>query len=147
MKRMTERGPVGAWLRRERDQRGWSVPQMLEHLAAADIVLNLSAYRDYESGGRVPGDQRLREMEAALGSKPAENLDAADQVAAAIDRQTNAITAILQALVDELHSVRSGEDERFAAMERAVEALGRSIVPAPAGGASEAPRARREPME
>jgi transcriptional regulator with XRE-family HTH domain len=109
---------------------------MLDHLAGADIVLNLSAYRDYESGGRVPGAQRLEEMAAALGSHPEEPVEAKDLVAAAIRDQTE----VLRAVLEELRGWRDVDRERLTEHEATMKRLVELTPCAPGTAAPPVPR-------
>jgi transcriptional regulator with XRE-family HTH domain len=65
----SERGYVGAWMRRERLARGWSETQVVE---ALPVKIRPDYYRQVEagSGGKRPGPELLLALMELFGSRP-----------------------------------------------------------------------------
>lgn len=85
----SERGPIGAWMRRERIAREWSVADVSQELAAMGETATPATLRQYEAGPRQPGAVLLAALIRLYGSEPQEAPSPAsdiDRLAAAIDR-------------------------------------------------------------
>jgi transcriptional regulator with XRE-family HTH domain len=103
-KRDDERGPVAAWLRRERLARGWTTHDAVRELAKRGIHITEPSYRGYEAGPRVSAPVR-KGMEAAFGvpapatdtEKEATEPKLSDLIAA-LQAQTEAISALVTRL-------------------------------------------------
>jgi transcriptional regulator with XRE-family HTH domain len=103
MRTPAQRGPIGNWLRDERIARGWTnAATARANLDRAGIRVAPSVYAEWESGTRLPSERHLEQLRAFYGSEPVGAATGRDAVAAAIDRQTE----VLGALVDELRAMR-----------------------------------------
>jgi len=99
-----ERGPVAAWLRRERLARGWTTHDAVGELAKRSVHITEPSYRGYEAGPRVSVSVR-NGMEAAFGvpapatdtEKEATEPKLSDLIAA-LQAQTEAISALVTRL-------------------------------------------------
>lgn len=70
MKTDAQRGELGVWLRRERRDRGWTVPRALTELRKRGYALSETSYRMYEGGSRRPGEEALQSLEVLYGKAP-----------------------------------------------------------------------------
>lgn len=115
----TERGYIGAWMRRERLARGWKEAQVVAHLADLGQRIREDYYRQLEagSGGKKPGPELQAALENIYGSQPlapppdttgSTDLDAA-RVAGitALTEATQQQTAVLRELLEEIRADRS----------------------------------------
>lgn len=91
-----DRGPVAAWMRRERLERGWTT-----HDVAERIGITEPSYRGYEAGPRVsaPVRRALEKLykKAAPSPQAQQPSDIADLVVA-LREQTAAINALVERL-------------------------------------------------
>lgn len=141
--RRTDKPPFSAWLSAERRRHGLKVDEVARRLRELGFPAEESTYRTWEAGRR-PAQETVVALERMFGTAaPGEDAAAQGDVAAAIDRQT----AVITALVDELRAAREDRD-RIAGLERAVEQLLAAVGPIErAGAASRAPRAPRTGAE
>lgn len=65
-----QRGYVAAWMRREREARGWSQKEMADRLATVGYAVDPVYYRQIEAGPRKPGPDFLHALERLYGSSP-----------------------------------------------------------------------------
>ena len=97
-----DRGPIGAWLRRERIERMWRVKEVVAMLAEDpyDIDITESWYRQVESGKAQPGQILLLALTRIFESEPdvAEAEAPADALVAAIEELTREMRALRAAL-------------------------------------------------
>lgn len=113
VKSPSERGVIGAWAYQARTEADLSVEQVAERIGARGQAVSAATIRGIESGAKKPGARLLRLMGQVLESTPpgsvAPVMDG-DPVAAAIDRQTEAIkvqTAAIQAQTNALLALLS----------------------------------------
>lgn len=143
MKTPAQRGVVGNWLRQQRMERGWETARKaLHNLKLAGIDIHESVYREWESGARLPADERLAELVAFYGSSPyappadSAHTDAGGALVEAINRQTAAIEAQTQMLALVLSRLVPGAGEpeldELAAQRMYDELRRPRSVPAPA---------------
>jgi transcriptional regulator with XRE-family HTH domain len=130
-----ERGPIGAWMRRERLAHQWTPADVVARLGRKGAPILEGSYRGYEAGPRPPSEQIIRALEAVFGSQapdtknePAEP-QGLDGLIAAIQAQTEAINR----LVDRLGASPQPTDWRSLARMAA------QMATAPSIGADEAP--------
>ncbi len=64
-----ERGPIGAWMRRERTARDWSQKEMPERLATVGQRVDADYYRQLEAG-KKPGPEVMDALQRLFGSEP-----------------------------------------------------------------------------
>lgn len=99
-----ERGPVAAWMRRERRARKWTTADVVRELGKRGVHILEPSYRGYEAGPRPPSAQVRHALEAVFGSpapditKEAAEPQQLDGLIAAITAQTAAITRLADAL-------------------------------------------------
>lgn len=111
MKRDSERGPVGRWLRQERLKLDVSV----EAVSAA-LGLNPATYRAWESGAKRPGASWLPELARYFGSEPPLEMQPAPDMGALI--------AALSALTEQIQMEREERRAWERGIERALRAAG-----------------------
>src|SRR3990167_10256999 len=70
MKRPEERGPVGAWAYRTRQEADLTVEQVVERLAVHGYAVKASTLRGIEGGSKKPGARLLRLIAEVYGSEP-----------------------------------------------------------------------------
>lgn len=136
--RRRDKAPFSAWLVAERTKRAWKAGEVARRLRELGYQAEESTYRTWEAGRR-PSSETVIALERLFESAaPGDGAAAQTDVAAAIDRQTEAITA----LVDELRASRLDRErleQLQATVDRLVEdALG--PVGTPARAARVAPR-------
>jgi transcriptional regulator with XRE-family HTH domain len=130
----SERGYVGAWMRRERLARGWSETQVVEALA---VKIRPDYYRQIEagSGGKQPGPELLLALMDLFGSAPTPFPEApADPRTADFASLVAAQTELL-ARQNELLASQVAVLERIAAALQALAPL--AEAPAPGGSGIE----------
>jgi transcriptional regulator with XRE-family HTH domain len=106
-----QRGPFGRWLKQVREDRYDTQAQAIAELRRlAGVAISPSEFAQWESGSRVPRDDnpKVARLYEFFGSRPTEALEptqSGDQVAAALliqaaalDRHTEAITALVSRL-------------------------------------------------
>lgn len=100
-----QRGRIGNWLVESRLARSWETQEKarreIQRLTGWRVPA--SVYAEWESGRRIPSDTNLDRLQDFYGTAPGQTEKAAttDEVAAAIDRQTEALTALLVELREE----------------------------------------------
>lgn len=82
-----ERGPVGAWMRRERVAQGWTVADVCLELAEIGETVTPATLRQYEAGPREPGTVLSAALVRLYGSEP----EQLPQERSDIDRLADAI--------------------------------------------------------
>lgn len=117
----SDRGYIGAWMRRERTRpdRDWSPEQVVERLPAGRKIRS-DYYRQLESGsgGKHPGPELLAALAELYGSwpqVPLERPQTDDDLAGAIRAQTEAMLALVVELREARES-QQGRDEGLAAV-------------------------------
>jgi hypothetical protein len=99
-----QRGPIAAWMRRERLARGWTDADMVRELTKRGVHILPASYRGMEAGPRPPSAPVRQGLEAVFGSSaPDTEKEAAesvelDSLVLAIQQQTAAITRLAVAL-------------------------------------------------
>ncbi len=114
MKRAAERGRWGTWLRQERLRRNLSTEQVRDLLAKRGYRVGESTYAEWESGyKKQPAREAQPHLIALFESEPppekTESYESAD-LAAALDRQTEAITLQTELLRELLRALRPAQD-------------------------------------
>jgi len=129
-----QRGPVGNWLRDERLSRGWKQETARANLARAGISIPASVYAEFESGTRVPSEERIQAIAAYYGSSPAESpaeatpaglSDLIATLVTAFETQAHAIMS----LTEEIRQSRRDEYADLLARMRKLEATVQTFHP------------------
>ena len=98
-----ERGYIGAWMRRERLEKGWSVEEVVQKLKDEyGEETRVDYYRYLEAGPRKPGPVLLAALCRLFDSEPQPFDDEptdGEVMAAAIDRLTEEVSDLKDALV------------------------------------------------
>lgn len=110
MKSDGERGRVGAWLRRERKARGWSVERTVEEMGKAGYPVLSSYYRTVEAGPKPPGPQFLTTLARIYGSEPPEPEGRDDPVLERLDILIEALEQQSALIVEALEEFNSRRD-------------------------------------
>lgn len=115
------------WLKAARKARFGTQQAARAAMHAVGLDIDEGSYSQWESGSRVPRDDNPKKarLYEFFGSKPQEATADGDPIAAAIDRQTKALTA----LVRELQLERSEDRAQVEGIHRALVALGQSLPP------------------
>lgn len=109
------RGPIAAWMRRERRARGWSDERMAQELAKRGANILPASYRGYEAGPRPPSATVIKALEAVFGSSapdPETEKERAGDLPALIEAlrdQTAAMNDLVAALRGQRPSVDPAE--------------------------------------
>jgi transcriptional regulator with XRE-family HTH domain len=122
MARRTNKPPFAAWLVEQREKAGLKAEEVARRLREAGLQAEDSTYRTWESNAnRRPAPDTVAVLEQMFSSTaPSDDVGAGSpDVAAAIDRQTEAI----RELVDELRASRDRDGERDEALVRLVQVL------------------------
>lgn len=130
--------PLAAWIRENRRRLGLTSGQVAARLGVADVTV-----RSWEAGRGV-SEENLDALEhlydrEAPGGEPASPDQA--EIAAAIDRQTAALAAVLTKLGELVEAARQqAHEERDAILDAVADV--RAALPAPGTGAAPEHRAR-----
>jgi len=130
-----QRGPVGAWLRRERMSRGsaWTPEFVVEALRdRTGTAIRVDYYRQLEAGtaGKVPGPDLLEDLVTLYGTRPTP-LPEPEPEAPALSPDTVAIVAAIDRLTAALREQHDAGPAWAQAVVAAVLA-GRQLLPADA---------------
>lgn len=140
MKTPEERGPVGAWIVRERERLNLSVEEVIERLADQGQPVSASYMRGIEAGRR-PSSRVVHALEALFGSRvPAEK-----QAAASIDTLVAMLAAQTAAINELVVELRLGREAAGGIQEGSRRVAERLAIDQPLGGApvrSRRPRPR-----
>lgn len=102
MKSESERGPIGAWLVRERERLNLSAIQVAEQAGIPE-----ASYRAIEAGRWTPRGERLAALEAAIGSpSPDTTKEPPPDWARALVEDVPAIRGGVERVVTELETLR-----------------------------------------
>lgn len=118
--------PIAAWIVRERRARGWKPRDVAAHLEAMGLDVSEATVKVWESNvDRRPNAYNLEGLERIFDSKAPspEPLTEQEAVAAAIDRNTDAIKALAERLGDLLHAEVERERARGEWEQGVMEAL------------------------
>lgn len=123
MKADAERGTWGAWARRERTKRDWTVEEVAARLATeAGVRVDVATIRGVEGGSKSPSVRLQDALALVFGSRPEgqrQPTDSSAAILAALTEQTQLLAQLWPAMV-----------EVGAAVNRLVEALGKSHIEA-----------------
>jgi hypothetical protein len=131
----SERGYVGAWMRRERLARGWKPEHVLSELAGRGMPLSDVAYYRQLEAGKRPGPELLAALEALYGTSPTPFPETPEDPHTADFASLAAAQTELLARQNELLASQVAVLERIAAALQALAPL--AEAPAPAGSGIE----------
>ena len=103
MKTPEERGPVGAWAYTARQDAELSVEEVTDRLGMRGVSVSPATLRGIEGGSKRPGRVLLSALSEIYGVHPpslngTKTAGEYAEIVAAIDRQTEAMVQLLQAL-------------------------------------------------
>jgi hypothetical protein len=108
MKSDAERGPVGAWLRRERMGRKWSVDRVVQELTDGGYPVSAVYYRQVEAG-RKAGPALVSAAVRLFGSEPDDQARRPETAREAIVRLADSVESLTALLATWLVQQRPRE--------------------------------------
>jgi transcriptional regulator with XRE-family HTH domain len=131
MKRAAERGRWGTWLRQERLRRNLSTEQVRDLLAKRGYRVGESTYAEWESGyKKQPAREAQPHLTALFESEPPPELEPASgaydmpALFAKMDRQTDAIESVANALLELITRMDGAQSVAREEREQIAELLG-----------------------
>lgn len=122
-----DRGPIGAWMRRERKARGWKDVDVARELAQRGVPLQPASYRGYEAGPQRPSPEVIRALSAVFGSaapEPDTEIEATEPVQlSGLIKALEAQTAAMRDLVEVMRLRESTKGSESPEVQRAAELL------------------------
>lgn len=116
---------LSQWIADNRKRMGWKAETLAERLREAGYEAADTTVRTWEAG-RSPRPETIAAMERLFDSSaPADEVGVGGEIAAALDRQSSAI----EALVEELRLARAAQVEVAAVTLQALGALGVRLDP------------------